>query len=301
LNFNSLAEFLAGKVSTSGTAILRGSTRRDTFTNNYGFFAEDDWKITPRLTLNLGLRYEYLDIFKEEDNRLSNFISGVGLVRVGEAGLSDLYQPDHNNFAPRLGFAYNLAGKGRTIVRGGYGLYYDTPSQDYFLLQGFQNGAPGSPATNPLPGLGVFNVTFASTATIPYGPNVPIFGDATGAPPTSNIALFAVDLKLRTPYVHNYNLNVQQELRPGMVLQVGYVGSRGTKLFRVRDINQATPGAAATRQLRRPFNTQFPQFSFIDYLETSANSKLQRSANDPQAAAHARLEFLRRLHLVEVN
>ena len=272
LNFNSLADFLAGKVSTSGTAILRGSTRRDTFTNNYGLFIEDDWKVTSRLTLNLGLRYEYLGVFQEQGNRLSNFVPGVGLVRVGDAGLPDLYAPDHNNFAPRFGFAYNLRGKGRTIVRGGYGLYYDTPSQDYFLLQGFQNGGPSSPATNPLPGLGVFNVTFPATASIPFGPGVPIFGNATGTPPTSNIALFGVDQKLRTPYVHNYNFNVQQELRPGMVLQVGYVGSRGTKLFRVRDINQATPGPAATRQLRRPFNSQFPQFSFIDYLETSANS-----------------------------
>src|SRR5262245_61240083 len=272
LNFNGLAEFLAGNVSTSGTAILRGSTRRDTFTNNYGLFIEDDWKINSRLTLNLGLRYEYLGVFQEEGNRLSNFVPGVGLVRVGDPGLTDLYQPDHNSLAPRFGFAYNLAGKGRTIARGGYGLYYDTPSQDYFLLQGFQNGAPSSPATNPLPGLGVFNVTFSPTATIPYGPGVPIFGNATGAPPTSNIALFGVDLNLRTPYIHNYNFNVQQEVRPGMVLQVGYVGSRGTKLFRVRDINQATPGLAATRQQRRPFNSQFPQFSFIDYLETSANS-----------------------------
>ena len=272
LNFNNLAEFLAGRVSTSGTAILRGATRRDTFTNNYGLFAQDDWKSTSRLTLNFGLRYEYLGIFKEEGDRLSNFLPETGLVRVGDTGLPDLYRPDHNNLAPRIGFAYDLTGQGRTILRAGYGFYYDTPSQDFFLLQGFQNGGPGSPATNPLPGLGVFNVTFGPTATIPYGPNVAIFGNATGAPPTSNIALFAVDLNLRTPYIHNYNLNLQQELRPGMVLQVGYVGSRGTKLFRVRDINQATPGLAATRQSRRPFNAQFRQFSFIDYLETSANS-----------------------------
>src|SRR5262249_29955917 len=109
-------------------------------------------------------------------------------------------------------------------------------------------------------------------AMIPEGPTVAIFGAATGAPPTSNIALFAVDLKLRAPYVQNYNLNLQYELQPGTALQVGYVGSRGTKLFRLRDINQATPGPAATRQSRRPFNAQFPQYSFIDYLETSANS-----------------------------
>src|SRR5262249_8541452 len=143
--------------------------------------------------------------------------------------------------------------------------------QDFFLLQGFQSGGPARPATNPLPGLGVFNVTFNS-GPIPYGPNVPIFCNAPAAAPVPPLPLFALDRNPPPPYIHNYNLNVQQELRPGMALQVGYVGSRGTKLFRLRDINQATAGPAATRQSRRPFNAQFPQFSFIDYLETSANS-----------------------------
>jgi len=272
LNFDSLADFLAGKVAAAGTAVLRGATRRDTFTNNFGLFFQDDWKLTPRLTLNLGVRYEYLGVFREEGDRLSNFIPTGGLVRVGEPGLSRLYEPDYNNFAPRFGFAYDLTGRGRAILRGGYGLYYDTPSQDYFLLQGFQNGGPGSPALNPLPGLGVFNLTFPAGATIPYGPNVSIFGAATGSLPTTNIPIFAVDPNLRTPYVHNYNLNLQHELRPGTVLQAAYVGSSGFKLYRLRDLNQAGPGPAATRQERRPFNAQFPEFSFINYLETSARS-----------------------------
>jgi outer membrane receptor protein involved in Fe transport len=272
LNFDSLADFLAGKVSTSGTAILRGATRRDTFTNNFGLFLQDDWKITPRLTLNLGVRYEYLGIFQEEGDRLANFIPTRGLVRVGEPGLDRLYEPDHNNFAPRFGVAYDLDGRGKTVLRGSYGIYYDTPSQDYFLLQGFQNGGPGSPALNPLPGLGVFNLTFPPGATIPFGPGVPIFGTASGSLPATNISVFAVDPNLRTPYVQNYNLNVQRELRPGTVFQASYVGSRGVKLYRVRDLNQATAGPAATRQQRRPFNSQFPEFSFINFLETSASS-----------------------------
>src|SRR5499427_6663980 len=272
LNFDSLADFLSGKVAAAGTAVLRGATRRDTFSNNFGLFFQDDWKITPRLTLNLGVRYEYLGVFREEGDRLSNFIPTRGLVRVGDPGLSRLYEPDGNNFAPRFGFAYDLTGRGRTILRGGYGLYYDTPSQDYFLLQGFQNGGPGSPALNPLPGLGVFNLTFTPGATIPFGPDVPIFGAASGSLPTTNISIFAVDPNLRTPYIQNYNFNLQHELRPGTVLQMSYVGSQGVKLFRVRDLNQATAGTAATRQQRRPFNSQFPEVSFINYLETSANS-----------------------------
>src|SRR5262245_50630844 len=272
LNFDSLADFLAGKVSTSGTAVLRGATRRDTFSNNFGLFLQDDWKISTRLTLNLGLRYEYLGVFREQGDRLSNFVPTRGLIRVGDPGLSRLYEPDYNNFAPRFGFAYGLTGHGRTILRGGYGLYYDTPSQDYFLLQGFQNAGPGSPALNPLPGVGVFNLTFPAGATIPYGPNVSIFGAAGGSLPTANIPVFAVDRNLRTPYVQNYNLNLQHELRPGTVVQASYVGSHGVKLYRLRDLNQATAGPAATRQERRPFKAQFPEFSFINYLETSASS-----------------------------
>src|SRR5262249_45249202 len=158
------------------------------------------------------------------------------------------YEPDYDNIGPRFGFAYDLTGRSRTILRGGYGFYYDTPSQDYFLLQGFQNGGPGSPALNPLPGLGGFNLTFPSCATSPYGPNVAIFGTAAGTLPTTNISVFAVDRNLRTPYVQNYNLNLQHELRAGMVFQASYVGSHGVKLYRLRDLNQATAGPAATRQ-----------------------------------------------------
>src|SRR5262245_21637944 len=148
-------------------------------------------------------------------------------------------------------------------------MYYDTPSQDFFLLQNFQSGGPASPATNP--GTGVSSVTFTS-GPIPFGPGVSIFGG--GAAASGPTPIFAVDLNLRTPYIQNYNLNVQQELRPGMVVQVGYVGSQGRKLFRLRDINQASPAppppagtpasvAAAMLQSRRPLNAQFPQLSFI--------------------------------------
>ncbi len=265
---SALANFLAGFPAISGTTVLRGATRRDTYTDSWALFAQDDWKLNPHLTLNLGLRYEYVGVLKDQHNRLSNFIPSQGLLLVGSPGLPDLYRPDRNNFAPRIGFAYDLTSKGKTVIRGAYGVYYDTPSQDFFLVQAVASGGNGNIGTNPFTPLGTFNVTFTSAP--PWGPGVAIFGTATA--PTPPASLFAVDQNLRTPYVHNYNFNIEQALGPATVLQFSYVGSSGHKLFRVRDINQATPGPIAGRQSRRPFNSTFPQFSFIDFLETSSNS-----------------------------
>jgi len=275
---SALANFLAGVISTSGTTILRGATRRDTYTNGFGLFFQDDWKLSSHLTLNLGLRYESVGVLKDQGNRLSNFLPSVGLVVVGSPQLSDLYHPDRNNFAPRVGFAYDLTGKGTTVVRGAYGVYYDTPSQDFFLVQAFASGGVGNAGTNPVAGLGVFSVSFSSPQT--WSPGVPVFGSLTTPDPpclpTRLCSLFAVDPNLRMPYIYNYNLNIQQQLWSGSVLQLSYVGSSGHKLFRTRDINQAspcvTPCPAGTLQSRRPFNAAFPQFSFIDILEASSNS-----------------------------
>ncbi|MDQ6653321.1 MAG: TonB-dependent receptor, partial [Acidobacteriota bacterium] len=181
--FSPLANFLAGFPSISSTVILRGGTRRDTFSHNLGLFAQDDWKVNPRLTLNLGFRYEYTGVFADAHKRISNFVPSVGLVQVGDANLPRLYRRDLNNFAPRLGLAYDLTGKSKTVLRAAYGIYYDAPSQDFYLAHSFQNGGPGSVGNNFVPAIGTFNVTFPSTATVPFGPGIAIFPGTT-APPT---------------------------------------------------------------------------------------------------------------------
>jgi hypothetical protein len=152
-------------------------------------------------------------------------LNGGDLVPVGQ-----LYDKDFNNFAPRIGFAYDVTGKGRTVIRGGWGLFYDAFAQDIFIGHAPYNCAfcPGAAYT----GSGPSPIMTSGANGIAFDPNTAAFSDFS---PLSDF--FGASKNLRTPYTQNFNLNVQQQLGKA-VLQVGYVGARGTKLFRFRDINQ---------------------------------------------------------------
>src|SRR4029077_16518476 len=137
---------------------------------------------------------------------------------------------DLNNFAPRAAFAYDLTGKGTTVIRGGWRLFYDASSQDMFLGHLPWNCVfcPG-PA---YPGLGPQALATGSVATDANGLPLPL---TSGTPVYAGYGpegdFFAVDPKMRTPYIQNFNLNLQQQLGTKTVLQIGYVGAKGTKLF----------------------------------------------------------------------
>jgi Carboxypeptidase regulatory-like domain/TonB dependent receptor len=230
-SFDSLSEFLQG--IPSGGKIAQGNTRRHTVENNHGFYIQDSFRWTPRFTVNYGLRWDYFGVPSERNNlfyRFDTTVDGGGLNQVGQ-----LYDKDYNNFAPRLGFAYDVTGKGRTVIRGGWGLFYDAFAQDIFVGHAPFNCAfcPGAAYT----GIGASPIVTSGANGIAFDPNTPAFSDFSGLSD-----FFGASKNLPTPYTQNFNLNVQQQLGK-IVLQVGYVGARGTKLFRFRDINQPSQDA----------------------------------------------------------
>jgi outer membrane receptor protein involved in Fe transport len=263
LNFDSLDDFLTGTLAGGRSA--RGDSRRGTFQNSHGGFIQDTFRWRPRLTLNLGLRWDYFGVIDEERKRFSNFDPVRGLVLEGTNGLDKLYDSDWNNFSPRIGAAWDIGGKGKTVIRAGWGLFYDAFSQDFFVGQlPFNTFNPG-PAYNPV-GPSAILFSFSTVPQIEAG--VPVYTDFLDSD------VFAVDRNLRTPYVQNYNFNIQRELFRNGVLEVGYVGSNGTKLFRYRDINQPPNPAVTTARPfdNGPFAPSGGTFFYVNQLETTAQS-----------------------------
>jgi Carboxypeptidase regulatory-like domain/TonB dependent receptor len=287
-----LEDYLAG-APQFGRISFGPPLRHETQWSYAGFF-QDDWRLTSRLTLNLGVRYEYVTPMREDHNLLGNFVPALGgLVQVGQQ-ISSPYRGDHNNFAPRLGLAWDISGKSKTIVRAGFGVVYDNVAMEALLVQeNTQNATAIGLATIPTgativvngvstPGTGTINVT---SVTFPGGPiasnfnsqitagwqnnspTVPLFpvtgptcGDGVGAdPPPCNI--LGIDRNFRTPYVTTWNIGVQHAFTNNLSLDVAYVGNHGSKLLGIRDLNQPALGTSVL-----PFGAQFPYLGAINFM-----------------------------------
>jgi len=235
-----MGDFLAGDVD-SGFQYF-GDSIRHTHENNFGLYLQDSFRVTSRLTFNYGLRWDYFGIVAEKNNLLSNITSlapapGAGtfrLTEVGQPGLSSLYNPDYRNFAPRVSAAWDVSGKGKTVVRAGWGMFYDAFSQDMVL-----GHLPYAPFFDPGPAYNNFGpdpIVSTSAVVAPIVAGQPVYALATTC--TFECDVFAFDRNIRTPYMENYNLNLQQQISNKTVLQVGYVGSEGHRLWRFFDISQ---------------------------------------------------------------
>jgi outer membrane receptor protein involved in Fe transport len=253
LEFNSLADFLSGTVDGGGQAL--GDSIRHTYQNNHGLYAQDTFQLTPRLTFDYGLRWDYYGVVGEKDNLFTNITSfdaaaqTVTLTQLGQPGLRQVYKPDYKNFAPRASVAWDPFGRGRTVLRAGWGIFFDAVSQDVFLGELPYNClfCPGV-AYNPAGPAPIFSVgTIGSIA-----PDTPVFA-APSIPATGNI--FAIDRHLPTPYMENYNLNLQQQISNKVVLQVGYVGSQGHRLLHYLDVNQPSQAEITASDLATAAST----------------------------------------------
>ena len=242
LKFLDVPHFLAGTPS-GGNLAIGSNTKRDTVQNSHGLFLEDTFRVTPRLTLNAGLRWDFSGVISEKKNLGSECLFTAGptctLTQLGTGGLSSgLYDPDYKNFAPRLSIAYDVFGKGKTIIRAGWGIFYDSLYHSQFLTNSVNNSSYAyGPFLNPGGPAAVTLITSLATPTLTAG--VPIFTP----PPAPSGDITTVDRHLRTPYLYNFNLNIEHQLASKVALQVGYVGSAGHRLLRFRDINQPSQSA----------------------------------------------------------
>jgi len=264
LKFSNLTTFLEGIPQGGGFGSLQysttGSTGRHTFENSYGLYVQDSFRLNPRLTLNYGLRWDYYGVVQEKNNLFANYIVssfnpstdiGTGaLQQVGTNGLNGLYQPDYRNFSPRASIAWDVAGKSKTVIRAGVGLFYDAFSQDMFLghLPYPAYYAPGPAYGNfgpaPITAAGVS----AQTLSTGIQPGQAIYGTS-GCNIEVECDIFGVDQHIKTPYMENYNINIQQQITNKTTLQIGYVGSQGHRLFRFYDINQPTHAVVTAADL----------------------------------------------------
>ena len=303
-----LDNFMAGDVS-SGT-IQTGTIPRNFTDYAFAFFAQDDWRIFPRLTLNLGLRYEDTLPIHEVNNLIGNvdLTTKSGICQAGSSGCT-LYKLHPWDFAPRFGLAWDVTGK--TVVRVGFNIVYEQPWIEHFIstqttLQTvptgltFQNGSTVVTTPGGTINLAKFSIN-PPASPIPWAANTPIFanyvnasGSCTNSKPCS---IGGVTPYLEYPMVLNWNFGVQHAITKSLTLDVNYVGDHGQHLNGFNDINKPTPGASgsANEQARRPYtaNGEFPWFATmqvygVNYLRSNYDA-LQAIATE--RASHG-LTFL---------
>ena len=291
LNSTPLEDFLAGDPNVAN--LLIGNPQRHLTQWGYAGFIQDDWRIVPNITLNLGLRYEYTTPPKEANNLLGNFdpklSPTLGMVQVGKQ-ISSPYNGDHSNFAPRLGIAWDVNGKGTTVVRAGGSIIYSTLSMNVFIAQEDTQNATtlglaaiptGATIVNPdgttQSGGGtiaVSSITLNGGPGTPLvsgwqnnGPNLPLLpatsvtcGNGLGTNPVP-CNILGIDRNFKTPYVATWTVGIQHEFTKDLSLELDYVGNHGARLTGIRDLNQPPLGGGLG-----PYAAQFPFLGFINFL-----------------------------------
>lgn len=288
-NVLTLADFLAGYMYTDG--ITLGTQERFIYTHTGSGFAEDSWQVTPKLNVNLGLRYDYQQPYFTNDPNLSIFDPSKGLVVAGGgSGTPDyIYDSNKLDVSPRFGLSYQALNG--TVIRANYGIYFDQPAgQAFFGNIGIPNGGSGGANNNPAGSQPnesiVLNAPSKPAPVWTLNQATPVFTPAEGQPTGSNVvSIYSVSRNFKTPYVQLFGLNIEQSLGKAWLFNIGYVGSTSRHNLVLQDINQNALGADQNtssvtvgkdqfsyQQSTRPYFSKFPNFSIINQINSAASS-----------------------------
>ena len=243
------------------------------FQNEMAAFFQDDWKLTRHLTLNLGIRWEYFGAPSPRNGtRDYNFVFGPGAdigqrIAHGRVQQADLFRPDRNNFGPRFGFAYDLLGSGRTVLRGGYGVYFDRVFNNFWMDARANNLSFEQLSTSLVPPF-----------TRPFRYTIPVQNALDPVQDLAPTVDVAVDRKLRTPYAQSWFLGLQYELTPNLRLEINQTGSLGRKLATADVINRPFSAGALGEGDGR-FNSNEPYISYRSNQGVSDHVALQVALN----------------------
>jgi len=268
-NSTALEDFFAGKPSRATQLV--GTTARKLTWMNYAGFVQDDWRVTSKLIVNLGLRYSFVSPIKDANNLIGTFSPTLGMVQQGQPGFDTLWKPDHKDFSPRLGFAWDLSGKGTTVIRGGFSRIYSmfTPAQ--FMQSPFQNFKNGTFAAVPTAASCIANVN-GCPASGNYGGTIGlgsasikksnlnwdpaingsakngglVFPAGAGVACTASAQcdLTTVNPNLLTPFVSDWTLGITHAFSNNLSLEVSYVGTHGSNMTGFVDLNMSAVGSA---------------------------------------------------------
>jgi hypothetical protein len=275
-NVLELADFLAGCLNPNSSSIVLGNPKRQVFVNTYAMYGQDAWQLSKRLNLNYGIRYDYEGPVHSAYPNLSVFdpSSATGLDVAGQ-GIANIYNGFHGAVSPRIGFAYQLDNTGMTVLRGGYGFYYDSIYMKSVLQNnGLQNISVFGPGQNPA-GINIVANAQALNQVIKSGVDIfPTFAAATsGTPSPGSVSISTFDRNFKPSDTQEWDLNIQHSLTNSVIAQVGYVGTKGTHLMGMFDINAALPNATGSPDTTtRPYYKKFPSFGVIDEARSNLGS-----------------------------
>jgi len=293
-NVQTLADFMAGYAFHP--SIILGTQERFIYTHTGSAFAQDTWQFTPKLSINLGVRYDYEQPFYTNPPNSSIFDpnnGGLQVIGSGSGAPGSIYASNKLNVSPRVGLAYQFTSN--TVVRANYGIYFDQPAgQAFYGNLGVSNG--GANGVNNNPAGSQPNYSIILPLPNPLAPvwtpdqTPPIFTPSQGEPTGSNVvSVYSVDRNYKTAYTDLYGVNIEQSLGKAWLLNVGYVGSASKHNLSLQDINRSAvvPGeqldqSTATvtvggntftaQQASRPFFSKFPNIGIVNQVNSNSGS-----------------------------